>query len=302
MATFDTWESYFYPETINPLTGSGTLRNLAEIRDPEMLRKYEYTATASRQRQLVTDPSLVSRTYDADHLQAIHGYLFQDVYKWAGQYRSVDMMKGRSQFAEVAGGIDRYLEDVHNLVESTPWQELDHDQFATQSATVFAYLNQGHPFREGNGRTSKVFMNHVAEQSPYKLDFSQVTPDIWNQASMLSGPDLGKYEPMPDPLIPVFRAVSVQRPQTQVSESQSEGLGQNIKMDRNMDQQHGRSEVQQSVADRLSFLRGNNGSRLEAIRAQRREQASQQPSRDETEGLHRPQPIKEQDNSKYRGY
>ncbi|WP_199176319.1 Fic family protein [Actinomyces qiguomingii] len=57
----------------------------------------------------------VPRTYDADHVRAIHGYLFQDVYEWAGQYRSVNMSKNFSSFADVrAGEIDRYLADVQN--------------------------------------------------------------------------------------------------------------------------------------------------------------------------------------------
>jgi cell filamentation protein len=68
---------------------------------------------------------------------------------------------------------------------------------------VFAYLNQAHPFREGNGRTSKVFMEEVAEQSRFTLDFSRVAPDQWNQASMLSRPDLLAYEPVPNSLVPV---------------------------------------------------------------------------------------------------
>ncbi|MFD0760412.1 Fic family protein [Arthrobacter ulcerisalmonis] len=45
---------------------------------------------------------------------------------------------------------------------------------------MFAYVNQAHPFREGNGRTSKVFMAHVAEQSPYRFDFARVSPEQWN--------------------------------------------------------------------------------------------------------------------------
>lgn len=88
---------------------------------------------------------------------------------------------------------------------------MDRDGFATACAEVFAYLNQAHPFREGNGRTSKVFMAHVAEQSRFTLEFDRVTPDVWNQASMLSEPDLGNYEPVPDSLVSVFKHAAVPR-------------------------------------------------------------------------------------------
>ncbi|KSW29941.1 Fic family protein [Cellulomonas sp. B6] len=138
-------------------------------------------------------------------MRAIHRPLFQDVYAWAGEYRTVEMFKwvGRG-FAEFRGGeVERYLGDVHRLVADTAWRKLDREQFGERAATVFAYLNQAHPFREGNGRTSKVFMEEVAEQSRFTLDFSRVAPDQWNQASMLSRPDLLAYEPVPNSLVPV---------------------------------------------------------------------------------------------------
>ncbi|MDO4900968.1 Fic family protein [Actinomyces sp.] len=155
---------------------------------------------------------VVPRTYDAGHVRAIHGYLFQDVYEWAGQYRSVNVSKDFFSFADVrTGEIDRYLADVHRLIEGTSWMRLDRDGFARAGAEVFAYLNQAHPFREGNGRTSKVCIEHVAEQSRFTLDFSRVSPEVWNQASMLSGPDLGRYKPVPDSLVPVFRVIAQPR-------------------------------------------------------------------------------------------
>jgi len=206
---FDTWESYFYPPP-----DEGTLRNLFDERDARTLNLLEYVETMRRQRELLAGDLAIARTYDAAHVRAIHRHLFQDVYEWAGEYRTVEMFKGVGRgFAEVRGGeVERYLSDVHRLVTGTAWRELDRDQFGERAATVFAYLNQAHPFREGNGRTSKVFMEHVAERSRFTLDFSRVTPEQWNQASMLSRPDLLAYEPVPDSLVPVFRHIAVDRP------------------------------------------------------------------------------------------
>ena len=70
---------------------------------------------------------------------------------------------------------------------------------------------QAHPFREGNGRTSKVFMAHVAEQSPYRFDFARVSPEQWNGGSAMSRPDMFAYAPEPASLVPVFAAVTVER-------------------------------------------------------------------------------------------
>lgn len=208
---FETWESYFYPPP-----DDGTLRNLFDERDAATLGRLEYVETAERQRELLAGEVAIARTYDAAHVRAIHRHLFQDVYPWAGEYRTVEMFEGVGRgFAEVRSGeVDRYLADVHQLVASTPWLELEHDAFAQRAATVFAYLNQAHPFREGNGRTSKVFMEHVAERSRFSLDYSRVSPEQVNQASMLSRPDMLAYEPVPDSLVPVFEHIALERTST----------------------------------------------------------------------------------------
>ena len=205
---FDTWESYFYPPP-----DEGTLRNLFDERDPVVLTRLEYVETARRQRELLAGQVAIPKTYDADHVRAIHRHLFQDVYAWAGEFRSVNISKGAGRgFGDVkTGEVDQLLDDVRKRVAGTDWGRLDRDTFAELAATVFAYLNQAHPFREGNGRTGKVFMEHVAERSRFTLDFGQVTPDVWNQASQLSRPDMFSYAPEPASLVPVFRAIAAPR-------------------------------------------------------------------------------------------
>ena len=112
------------------------------------------------------------------------------------------------------GEVDQLLDDVRKRVVGTDWGRLDRDAFAERAAVVFAYLNQAHPFREGNGRASKVFMEHVAELSRFTLDFGQVSPEVWNQASQLSRPDMFSYAPEPASLVPVFHAIAQSRPLT----------------------------------------------------------------------------------------
>jgi cell filamentation protein len=210
----DLWAGYFYLETYDPVGMTGTLRNHFGERDHDVLAGLEYAATIDRQTELMSGLVDVPRTFDADHVRAIHRHLIQDVYNWAGEYRTVPIYKGTPVgFADVSSGaIDRYLTDVRRLVDATPWIELDRDGFGEQAATVFAYLNQAHPFREGNGRTSKVFMEHVAELSSYTLEYDRVDPHQWNEASKWSGPDLLAYEPHPAELVPIFQQMAVDRP------------------------------------------------------------------------------------------
>lgn len=208
MTRFDSWESYFYP----PPDG-GTLRNLFDERDPDVLGTLECGATFRRQRQLERGEVAIARTYDGAHLQAVHRHLFKDVYERAGLYRTVNMAKGSGRgFGDVrTGEVDRYLVDAHRLVTSIEWGRLGRAEFAAKAGEVFAYVNQAHPFREGNGRASKVFMEHVAELSGFELDYSRVEPDAWNLASDLSRPDLYDYEPVSGLLLPVFGQIAGER-------------------------------------------------------------------------------------------
>lgn len=128
--------------------------------------------------------------------------------------RESNMSKGGSPggFADVGSNqIDLYLGDVSCLVQGTEWAKLGRAEFGQAAANVFAHLNQAHPFREGNGRTSKVFMEHVAQRSAFTLDYARVSPLEWNSASVMSAPDLGSYPVYPESLVPVFTKIAVER-------------------------------------------------------------------------------------------
>ena len=214
MAKFTDWESYFYPETYDAATGQGVLRNKFGERDFFELRALEYRATAKREQQMHAGVASIDRTFGADHLRAIHGYLFQDVYEWAGQFRTVNMGKGGAVgFASVRDGeVEQLLDGVQEFVQSYDWAQLDRRTVVNNAAVVFAYVNQAHGFREGNGRTSKMFMEHVVEATPYTLDFSRIDADWWNEASEMSRPQPDRLWIDPTPLLPVFDRAAVDRP------------------------------------------------------------------------------------------
>jgi len=77
-------DPYVYPETT-------VLRNLRDIRDAGQLSKFEAIATTRRTVELEHEP--VQGRFDARHLQAIHRHIFQDVYEWAGDFRTVNISK-----------------------------------------------------------------------------------------------------------------------------------------------------------------------------------------------------------------
>ena len=83
-------DPYVYPET-------NVLRNLRHIRDAGQLSKFEAIATTRRTVELEHEP--IQGRFDARHLQAIHHHIFQDVYEWAGAFRTVNISKSGDPFA-----------------------------------------------------------------------------------------------------------------------------------------------------------------------------------------------------------
>src|SRR5271165_6538754 len=86
----DEWDAYFWPN-------SNVLKNKAGLTHAAALRSYEYEATRQRAEQLRAAP--LQGRFDTAHYRAIHRHLFQDVYDWAGEYRTVEFSKGSSAFA-----------------------------------------------------------------------------------------------------------------------------------------------------------------------------------------------------------
>jgi len=88
---FDTWDSYFWEP------GGTVLRNLYGVRDGAVLARQEYRETYLRQVAIELGRVEIPRTYDAEHVRAIHRELFGNVYEWAGEYRTVGIAKGVEQ-------------------------------------------------------------------------------------------------------------------------------------------------------------------------------------------------------------
>ena len=125
--------------------------------------------------ELIENP--IQGTFDLLHLCAIHGYLFQDVFDWAGQLRTVDISRGESRFANF-GLIEGYLGKVLSGIATEGFlQGLTPDSFVARLAHYMAEINAAHPFREGNGRVQRLFCAQLAEQAGYFIDFETAGRD-----------------------------------------------------------------------------------------------------------------------------
>ena len=116
----------------------------------------------------------IQGTFDLAHQQAIHHHLFQDVYEWAGQLRTVDISKGNSRFGN-CGMIEGYLgQQLAKISGENFLIGLPPERFIERLAHYMGEINAAHPFREGNGRVQRAFCAQMAEQAGYFMDFNEV--------------------------------------------------------------------------------------------------------------------------------
>ena len=160
-------KKYCYPQ-------SNVLINKLSIHNAERLAEAEKKLTMLRLLELQYEP--VEGELDFAHLCEIHRYIFQDVYEWAGQLRTVDIAKGnmfcKSEFLR-ENGEQLFLK----LKEENYCENLPLDMFVNRLAYFFSEINALHPFREGNGRAQREFIRVAALNAGYLIDFSRITQE-----------------------------------------------------------------------------------------------------------------------------
>lgn len=177
MSKYDGAERYTYPD-------SDVLRNKADIRDQESLDAFEADSTAVRLLELSLRP--VVGQFDLAHLRSIHRHLFQDVYDWAGELRTVDISKGASRFANL-NMIESYLGAQLNKLRSENFlRGAAPEFFLDRLAHTMGEINATHPFREGNERAQRAFCTQLAEQAGFFIDFATVNQEEMYSAMIAS--------------------------------------------------------------------------------------------------------------------
>ena len=100
-------------------------------------------------------------------LSQIHRYLFEDVYLFAGEIRKVNIAKGNFRFASVL-----YLEDILKKIDNMP-----HDNF-DNIISKYVEMNVAHPFREGNGRSTRIWLDMILKNNLNKVvDWSKINKE-----------------------------------------------------------------------------------------------------------------------------
>jgi cell filamentation protein len=176
-------DPYLYP-------GTDVLRNIPGIRNTKDLTAFETLNSGARMYELRVQPT--AGNFDTAHLKAIHKHVFQDVYPWAGQFRTTMLRK-----AQFIGGPVTYFTPPHlleheaqrifdGLHRANLLKGLSRPEFARKGAYLLVDLNNLHPYREGNGRTQRIFVEALARQAGHAVHFDVVSQERMIRASILA--------------------------------------------------------------------------------------------------------------------
>ena len=146
-----------YPE-------SDVLINKYNIRDKELLEKFEIQKVFAKLLGLDVKPTRIAYTYDVKHMVNIHKYLFGDIYEWAGTFREENLYKSERV---LSGGSAEYADyqEVKKRLEKLlqEYADIDWKKTSLKGDVVSEFLLalwSIHPFREGNTRTCITFLWH----------------------------------------------------------------------------------------------------------------------------------------------
>jgi len=151
-----------YTADSDPLCYPGTtvLRNKLELTNPAELDEYELAVFLTR-----ADEPFPAGRLDYSHYRALHRHLFQDVYDWAGEARTIRIGKTGNWFC-YPEYIDREMARIFSeLAELGYLRGYPPVAFSTAAAHLLAEINAVHPFREGNGRTQLAFLSLLVENA-----------------------------------------------------------------------------------------------------------------------------------------
>lgn len=167
------YEGYEYidPDSLYTYPNSSVLKNKQGFTDPEKASLNEHILTTERILDLNLNPIMV---YSVKDILAIHRYIFQDTYEWAGNYRQVNISKSGNAFLPIQSfeSGEMYL---NSLITEFHEKANSRDELISSLSKILDNLNYFHPFREGNGRTQREVIRVLALSKGF---MGQIAPEI----------------------------------------------------------------------------------------------------------------------------
>lgn len=172
---FGRYDVYSVAGSIYCYKDTNVLKNRFGLRDGKRLRELGADISAIRQNDLLINP--IQGRFTANHLCRIHRYLLGDIYPFAGHFRREDIMKGTTRFLSHRDIKAKLTKLLAELAGESYLQGLTTDMLIDRSAHYFAELNYIHPFREGNGRSTREYMRQLYVLNDYTVNWAAVSAD-----------------------------------------------------------------------------------------------------------------------------
>ena len=172
---------------------NGTLKNLLGITDYEELKQAEKDIAYVK---LINAEEEIKRPCDIRLLKRIHKHIFEDIFEWAGEFRTIPLYKEERvipgvslEYAEpqkIEKELTKRLEEMNSI----NWKGKGIDEITKQFTKELAKLWRIHPFRDGNTRTTLTFAHIFAKQKGFEMDLGTMLDEL----GRIEDPETGKVK------------------------------------------------------------------------------------------------------------
>lgn len=170
-------DKYVYP-------GTEVLINKFNIKNSEELVEVERRLTSLKYQDIREGKIKINKTFDYEHLKSLHKELFKDLYDWAGKERTVDIPKSNTLFCRAMFIEEEARRIFNNLKKDNFFKDIkDKSEFSKKLGQLFLDINMLHPFREGNGRSQRLFIGDLAIENGYYLEWNNIPKEEMIQMS-----------------------------------------------------------------------------------------------------------------------
>lgn len=171
--------------------GTTVLINKLGITDQETLDEVESIAVTLHSTEIESESPNTPFTFD--FYCNLHKRLFGDLYEWAGELRSIDFSKKGTSFYPAGELRELGKAKFDRLSDMNEFRGADRLQIIDEITDLYHELNMLHPFREGNGRTQRLFFTLLIRRLGYSISFSECDTDELMMATIYAAQGITSY-------------------------------------------------------------------------------------------------------------
>ena len=160
---------------------NGTLKNKLGIKEYDELNRAERDIGFVK---LIDIGETFKQKYDKEYLKTVHKHIFEDIFDWAGEFRTVPIEKvevvipGLSVQYSEPKNIERDLDKIFSELNDISWQGKSVDQIVPVFTNKLAKLWRVHPFRDGNTRTTLAFAEIYSRENGFPMDIGMLLDNL----------------------------------------------------------------------------------------------------------------------------